>query len=74
VDGIPKDVIDGETALLVKPGNTGDVAAAIGKLLSDSEFRQRLGCAARATFVDRFSPAAFTAALKDLYAELGFAP
>jgi glycosyltransferase involved in cell wall biosynthesis len=74
VDGIPDDVINGKSALLVNPGNTGDLAAAIGKLLSDSELRQRLGCAARATFVDRFSPAAFTTALKDLYAELGFTP
>jgi glycosyltransferase involved in cell wall biosynthesis len=74
VDGIPEDVIDGESALLVEPGSAPELADAIGRLLSDNELRQRLGRAARATFVDKFSPAAFTAALKSLYAELGFTP
>jgi glycosyltransferase involved in cell wall biosynthesis len=74
VDGIPEDITDGESGLLVKPGNVEELSAAIGKLLADPHLRERLSRAARETFLERFSPAAFAAALKDLYAELGFTP
>ncbi|HEY6329890.1 MAG TPA: glycosyltransferase family 4 protein [Blastocatellia bacterium] len=74
VDGIPEDITDGESALLVRPRSEAELAAAIGKLLSDSDLRRRLGRAARARFAERFSPAAFATGLGRLYAELGFTP
>jgi glycosyltransferase involved in cell wall biosynthesis len=38
---------DGETALLVEPGNVGELAAAIMKLVEAEELRKRLGAKAR---------------------------
>jgi glycosyltransferase involved in cell wall biosynthesis len=41
-------VRDGETGLVVPPGDAGALAAAIDRLLSDEALRERLGTAARA--------------------------
>ena len=73
-DGIPEDVVDGESALLVTPGTPADLAAAIGRLLGDPALRKRLANGGRATFEARFSPDAFTEALRKTYAELGVTP
>jgi glycosyltransferase involved in cell wall biosynthesis len=40
-------LVDGETALLVEPGDVGELAAAILKLVESSELRKRLGARAR---------------------------
>ena len=40
-------LMDGETALLVEPGNVGELSAAILKLVETEELRQRLGTRAR---------------------------
>ncbi len=40
-------LVDGETALLVEPGNVSELAAAILKLVESQELRQRLGSKAR---------------------------
>ena len=40
-------LVDGETALLVEPGNVGELAAAIVKLIESDELRTRLGARAR---------------------------
>jgi glycosyltransferase involved in cell wall biosynthesis len=71
VDGIPEDVTDGASALLVEPGDPAALAGALARLLGDSGLRRRLGTAARKVFEDRFSAAAFAAALGRVYAELG---
>jgi len=42
-------LVDGETALLVEPGNVEELKAAILKLVEDAELRRRLGANARAT-------------------------
>jgi glycosyltransferase involved in cell wall biosynthesis len=70
VDGIPEDCADGESALLVPPGDANALSQALERLLGDAELRRRLGGAARATFAARFSPDAFAAAIGALYAEL----
>ena len=46
--GVPEAVVHGETGLLVQPGNHGELAEALGRLISDPELRQRLGAGARA--------------------------
>jgi glycosyltransferase involved in cell wall biosynthesis len=46
---------DGETALLVPPGDASALAAAIGRALDDADLRARLGAAGRARVVDRFT-------------------
>ena len=40
-------LIDGETALLVEPGNVGELAAAMLKLVESKELRKSLGARAR---------------------------
>jgi glycosyltransferase involved in cell wall biosynthesis len=48
VGGLPDMVVDGETGLLVPPGDGAALRAAIDRLLADPELRRRLGAAARA--------------------------
>ena len=47
IGGVPEAVIDGETGLLVAPGDTAALTEAFGKLISDSGLRRRLGEAGR---------------------------
>jgi glycosyltransferase involved in cell wall biosynthesis len=70
VDGIPEDVVDGESALLVPPGDPDALASALARALGDAALRARLGAAARAAFEARFTADRFAAALGERYAEL----
>ncbi len=73
-DGIPEDVVDGDSALLVPPGDVNDLAESLARVLNDADLRRRLSRRARETFETRFSPDGFAAALRALYAEFGFRP
>src|SRR2546421_10453076 len=46
---------DGETGLLVQPGDTSALAAALGRALDDPALRERVGAAGRARVLDRFT-------------------
>jgi glycosyltransferase involved in cell wall biosynthesis len=72
VDGIAEDVIDGESALLVEPGNVDQLARALARALTDTALRERLRRRGRQDFAERFSAEAFSSALAGLYDELGF--
>jgi glycosyltransferase involved in cell wall biosynthesis len=72
VDGIPEDVMDGESAILVEPGDPAALSRALERLINDAALRWRLAKRAHETFVERFSAEAFTSELSALYAELGF--
>ncbi|MGE0129563.1 MAG: glycosyltransferase family 4 protein [Blastocatellales bacterium] len=72
LDGIPEDVTDGDSALLVPTGDAAALSLALERALTDAELRQQLRRRARETFAEKFSAEAFTAALRVLYAELGF--
>jgi glycosyltransferase involved in cell wall biosynthesis len=74
VDGIPEDVTEGASALLVEPGDPSALAAALKRLLGDPELRRRLAAGARRRFEERFSASAFAAALGKVYADLGVVP
>lgn len=74
VDGIPEDVVDGESALLVEPGDPVALSRSMQRALADAALRKRLGGCAHATFAARFSGAAFTRALGEVYAELDVLP
>jgi glycosyltransferase involved in cell wall biosynthesis len=69
-DGIPEDVANGESALLVPPGDAEALSRALGRVLQDPSLRGALSRGARETFTARFSAVAFTAALAGTYARL----
>jgi glycosyltransferase involved in cell wall biosynthesis len=74
IDGIPEDVVDGETALLVPPGKPVELAEAIERLIGNPTLRKEIAKRGRRTFEMRFSAEPFTAALRRTYAELGVLP
>jgi glycosyltransferase involved in cell wall biosynthesis len=47
VGGVPELVVDGETGLLVPPGDPAAMSAALGRLVADADLRRRLGAAGR---------------------------
>jgi glycosyltransferase involved in cell wall biosynthesis len=70
VGGVPELVEDGTHGLLVPPGDAGALAEAIGRVLDDAALRERLGAAAAARQVERYSLEATTRAVERLYLEL----
>lgn len=66
VGGIPELVADGESAIVVPPGDAGALAAALTALLDDPARARRLGLAARARYESRHRPEIMTRALEDL--------
>jgi glycosyltransferase involved in cell wall biosynthesis len=60
-------VRDGETGLVIKPGDPAALAAAIDRLLADPELRNRLGGAAR-TAVSAYTYEAMAAAFARAFA------
>ena len=66
---LPETVRDGESGLLVEPGDDGALADAIARLLDDTELRDRLGAAAQADVRARFDVRVTTAALVDVLRE-----
>jgi glycosyltransferase involved in cell wall biosynthesis len=55
IGGIPTVIEDGVNGLLVAPKDVAGLAEKMKAVLSDAAFAQRLGSAARATIVERFS-------------------
>ncbi len=64
--GIPEQVEDGRSALLVPPGDPLSLAARIGELLDDGVRAAALGRAARARFEERFTSDAMAARYREL--------
>jgi glycosyltransferase involved in cell wall biosynthesis len=55
IGGIPEIVIDGETGLLVEPGDERSLAEAMARLLDDAALAERMGAAGRVAVRDTFS-------------------
>jgi glycosyltransferase involved in cell wall biosynthesis len=68
--GLPEMLRDGETGVLVAPGDAAALATAIAALADDPQRRSALGAAARADVRARFSNAAMLDAVQALYDEL----
>jgi alpha-maltose-1-phosphate synthase len=68
--GIPEVVADGETGLLVPPGEPEPLAAALNALISDPGRAEAMGRAGRKRAVAEFGWAAIAAQTVDLYTEL----
>jgi glycosyltransferase involved in cell wall biosynthesis len=56
VGGIPEMLVDGETGLLVPPGDEAALATALGQLIDDPARRARFGQAGRARVASVFTP------------------
>lgn len=67
VGGIGEAVTDGEQGLLIEPGDAGQLAAALARLLSAPELRSRMGAAARKTAREKFHPDETGKTLAELY-------
>ena len=67
VGGVPEQVVDGETGLLVDPGDPKPLAAALERLTGDPALRRRLGAAGRVRAEERFDLEPFRRAHLELY-------
>ena len=69
VGGLAEALSGGETGLLVPPGDTAALHAAIERLLDDRELRSRLGRAARAHAQEAFPWSAYVAGVREAYGQ-----
>lgn len=56
-------IIDGQTGLLVQPGDVEGLAAALTRLVNDPSLREHLGAAAKAFHADHLHPTPFAEAM-----------
>jgi glycosyltransferase involved in cell wall biosynthesis len=70
VGAVPEAIADGANGLLVPPGDSAALAAALGRVLGDAGLRERLGRRARATVERHYSLEAAGARLGAIYHEL----
>jgi glycosyltransferase involved in cell wall biosynthesis len=68
--GIPEAAVEGETALLVDPGDRDALAGALARLISDAALRERLGRSGRARFERAFTLDGHTRRMQSMYLEL----
>jgi len=67
--GIPEVVTDGVTGLLVPPGDSAAMGAALARLCASADERRRLGAAAREAVHHRFDADTYTDSVVRLYDE-----
>jgi glycosyltransferase involved in cell wall biosynthesis len=70
IAGVPEQVVDGETGLLVAPGDADGLASALEALITDPERRARLGAAGRARVAEKFSTQAYVDGVTRVYDEI----
>jgi len=70
VGGLLDLVVDGETGLVVEPGDVEGLRNALARLLGDRELRRRLGEAGRRRAIERLSWGEVTEALVKAYREV----
>ena len=68
VGGVPEVVLDGETGLLIPPGDPGALALALQRVAGDETLRARLGASGQARAVN-FSWPAIAKAYRGIYRE-----
>jgi glycosyltransferase involved in cell wall biosynthesis len=70
VGSVREAVIDGETGLLVRPGDVGALAAAIGRVLDEPGLGARLAANARAKAASEFTSEAMACAYDRLWSDV----
>jgi glycosyltransferase involved in cell wall biosynthesis len=70
IGGISEIVLDGETGILVKPGQSNEIAEAVCKLLSDRDLCTRLGQAAGNRVRTDFTITRYVSQMQAVYEEL----
>ena len=70
VGGTPEALVDGETGLLVSPGDSAALAASIATMLDNPEMASRMGHAARRRIADVFSVDRMVRSTQELYSDL----
>lgn len=70
VGGVPEVVVDGETGILVPPGDVSALHDALASLLDDDALAARLGANARALVLERFTWSQVAERCLAAYAEL----
>jgi glycosyltransferase involved in cell wall biosynthesis len=70
VGGVPEIVEDGATGFLASSGDSPALAEAMRRALADPERLARMGAAARARVIERFSIGAMRRAYGEVYARL----
>jgi glycosyltransferase involved in cell wall biosynthesis len=60
-------ILDGETGLLVSPGDTTAFVSALVRLVGDDSLRRRLGTAARQRMLQHFTWPTLVEAVEDAY-------
>lgn len=55
VGAIPEMIVDGETGILVEPGDTDALTEALRQLITDTELRARMGRAGRERVIERYN-------------------
>lgn len=68
--GIPEQVVDGETGLLVTPGRSDELAGAMQRLCNDRDLTRRMGRAGLERFRARFTADTAVAKYIELYRSL----
>lgn len=68
--GLPDIIRDGETGVLVKPGDAASLASVAAELIDSPSERERLGTAAAVDVRERFAPERLLTSIQTLYDEL----
>ncbi len=68
VNAIPEALVDGETGLLVRPGDADGLADAVARLMEDRELASALGAAGRRKVLAEFTETAVAEIAFDAYA------
>ena len=70
VGGSPEVCVDGESGILVKPGDVAAMATALARIVDDEDLRKRLGHGARQRAVSSFGVPRFVDEFSSLYLSL----
>jgi glycosyltransferase involved in cell wall biosynthesis len=71
VGGVTDIVVDGETGLLLPPGDDDALRTALADLVADPDLRARMGAAGRRRAQSHFTPESFAESFTAVYERLG---